>query len=228
MITINKQRLLTTGLIIVAVVFLLLWLDSCSGARKDATLAEQNEAAYKDSIIYLKNENGTITASKLVFQRTNEELQKELNQWKKTGTAAQKELAELTAKFKKLSAIGQLDAEVRIDTIEFPYPEPIPCDFKPKSLTQKTDFFSAELFVKKDKAEIIDLYVPTKQNIVFGYKSNGLFKKPEARMEVTFSNPNITVIKSTGTIAVIEKPWYEKWWVWLITGTVLGGAAFGL
>jgi hypothetical protein len=224
-----EKNIIKLGLIIAALFFAFMWIDSCQGRKNDQSIAEQNEAAYKDTVRNIKNDLGGVTATKLAFQKTNADLQKELSQWKKTGTQDQKELAVLINKFNTLVAVGSIDAEVRIDTIEFKYPEPIPCDFKPFSVRDSTEYWDIALFVKRNKAFAYDLSVPTTQHTVFGYKGNGLFKKDVATMETTFTNPNISVTKATGTIVIVDKPWYEKWWVWFVTGIAAGSmTAFSL
>lgn len=222
---INTGRFLNIMAVVVAMFFLFMWLDSCSGRKNDKSTYEQNEAAYRDSVKNIKNELGGFSATKLTLQLSNDDLKKKLAETAKKGTQAEKELALLTKKFNKLVAAGSFEGKATYDTIEITHTDPswkeLP-EFKPKRDTINAPYFNAYLFTTKEKTIITDLHIPTSGHIVFGYKQNGLFNKDEARMELTFGNPHIEVTKATGTIVIIETPWYKKWWVWLITGLTGG------
>lgn len=214
----TRYKVITTIAVVIAVLALLLCFHQCTERREDNLQSDRNEAAYRDTVRNIKNDLGGITATKLAFERSNSDLQKELNRQKKNGTELQKEMAILTKKFNKLVAIGTIEAEVNIPEIDIPFSEPIPCEFEPKLDSVKNDWYAATVYVNKSGVRIIDLNVPTSEHIVFGYKGNGLFKKDQAVMEVTFGNPHINVTEATGTVVAIDTPWYKKWYLWLAAG----------
>ena len=63
-----------------------------------------------------------------------------------------------------------------------------------------------------------------RQDIVVGWKRQGLFKNPIATAEITNSNKYFKQTNIKPFIIVYKKKWHEKWYVTIPSAFILGYA----
>lgn len=76
--------------------------------------------------------------------------------------------------------------------------------------------------VKQDKTSYINAQIYLDGKFIIGFQKDGLFKTKPVGVFVT-ENPYITTTNIVPVIITQQKQWYEKWWVHVLGGAILGG-----
>jgi len=200
-------------LIIVSALCLHLYNDRNIEVEKNI----ENTKAYNAKIKYFENEKGEIVASKLAIQLTN----KELNQQVKGSTNENKRLREAIKKYKKVIATIQTTQSVKIDTIYQKFTDTIKEVFS-KDIVVSDNWYRLNQNITNKGFKITNLELFNKQDVVIGWKKQGLFKKPLATVDVTNSNPYFKQEKIKPIIIVYNRKWYEKAFITIPLGILVG------
>ncbi|HET8838492.1 MAG TPA: hypothetical protein VFM82_05795 [Flavobacteriaceae bacterium] len=170
---------------IAGVVLLFLFLRQCSETRNLEQSRENVENYLADTISHYTNERGQMVAEKRALKGEKENLLILLNE-------TSDQLRELTEKFDKVSAAGEIEQQIIIDTIKVPYEVPVPFEFSRN--WSKNDKFYYISGTSNQFGNIIDsISIPNKISFAIGDKSIG-FWKDEFRIEVVNSNKYINTI----------------------------------
>jgi hypothetical protein len=190
-------------------IFIKLYFDKVEISK----INNQNILALNDSIKYHKNKYGKEVASKLVLQYSLSQL--------KDVSKQNKELKETIKNFKKPITIIETKQVVKIDTVYVSFEKPIDYVFS-KDFSSTNKYYQLSANVSNLGFKLNDLTIENNQSVVVGWKKQGFFKKPLLTTEITNSNPYIRQIEIKPIVIVYPKKIYEKWYVVLPAGYVLG------
>lgn len=190
-----------------AVLFLFLFLKQCERSA-DLQFKRDNAMEYlKDSVRYYKNKLGQEIAVKTALQGSNESLKLLLSK-------SEKELRELTKKFKDVQAAGQITTITKIDTIKIGYEIPVPFEFS-RDWQKNDPFYSIAGHSTQEGITINSLEIPNTLSFVIGKR------KGEYLIEAVNSNPNI---KTTGLDSYTLKVPKKRFVVGIFAGYGIGSA----
>tara|TARA_R110002049_G_scaffold309180_1_gene518117 strand:- start:10861 stop:11487 length:627 start_codon:yes stop_codon:yes gene_type:complete len=206
-----KKLILILIIIFFASISVKLYLDK----NKISNINTQNINALNDSIKYHKNKYNKEVASKLALQYNLSQL--------KDVAKKNEELKEVIKNFKKPITIVKTKQVTKIDTVYIPFDKPIEHDFK-RFFDLNDKYYQLNGKVSNLGISIDNITIPNKQNIIVGWKKQGLFKKPLLTTEITNSNPYIKQIEIQPIVITYPKIIYEKWYVVLPVGYILGKA----
>tara|TARA_R110000824_G_scaffold348631_2_gene535367 strand:+ start:232 stop:867 length:636 start_codon:yes stop_codon:yes gene_type:complete len=190
-------------------IFIKLYFDKVEMTK----INNQNILALNDSIKYHKNKYGKEVASKLVLQYSLSQL--------KDVSKQNKELKETIKNFKKPITIIETKQVVKLDTIYIPFDKPIEHVFS-KDFSSTNEYYQLTASVSNLGLKLSNLTINNNQSVVVGWKKQGLFKKPLLTTEITNSNPYIKQLEIKPIVIVYPKKIYEKWYVVLPVGYILG------
>jgi len=173
----------------------------------------KNIKASNDSIKYYKNKFNNEVASKLAFQY-------DLSQLKDVASENIK-LKESIKRFKKPITVIETVQIIKIDTLYIPFKNKIDCVFN-EDIIKANNHYSLSANVSNIGFKINNLTMFNEQTIVTGLKRQGLFKKPLLTTEITNTNPYIRQTKINPIVIVYPQRIYEKWFVTIPVGFVLG------
>jgi hypothetical protein len=130
-----------------------------------------------------KLKNGQLVLSKEVLQYTNKQLKESIL----SKDIIAKEMAK---KFSVVKSVIKLPIETRIDTIQLPYKDSIPCLFDRVGRLQNKDYTIA--YTSTQKGITIDfLSIPDTATIITGIKRKWFLGKQIATIDITHSNKYI-------------------------------------
>ncbi len=199
--------------IVIIIALVLVAFNTYKGRKADNSRYKSNLIALNDSIKYHKNKFGKEVASKKALQLTVNEL--------KDHTKENKELKEALKKFKKPITVIQTEQVVRIDTIYQKFKDSVKCVFSKDIFVNNKDY-QFNFKVNQTGFKLSNLSIFNKQNIVAGWKSQGLFKNPIATVEITNSNKYFKQTKIKPIIIVYKKKWHEKWYITIPSALTFG------
>lgn len=195
---------------LIIIILLAINLFTWSKYKDSENQSEQNAKALNDTIKYHKNKYGQEVASKLAIQTSFDNLKYENDT-----------LKEAIKKFKKPITIIQTEQVVKIDTFYVSFKDSIKCVFS-QDIIKANTYYSFSANVSNKGFKLNNLEVFNDQTIVTGFKKQGLFKKPLLVTEITNSNPHVKQTEIKPIVIVYPKKIYEKWYVTIPIGFVLG------
>lgn len=178
---------------------------------------DRNIKAQNDTIKYYKNKFNNEVASKLAIELT-------LSEFKTTVKGQSKEiqrLKEAVKRFKKPIATIQSKQEITFKPTQIEFVEPINCDFK-RDINFFDKYYQLNAKVSNIGFNIDSLKLFNNQDIVIGYKKQGLFKKPLLTAEITNTNPYIKQVEIKPIVIKYNEPIYKKWYITIPTGIIIG------
>jgi hypothetical protein len=186
-------------------------MQTCSFHKSHA---DSNLEAITDTVKHFKNKLGTQTASINTLQLDAAQLQKVI-------LDKDAELATLTKEFSKVNIITKYKTVMQIDTIRITYKDTVPCIFE-RSGEVKKDWYSFMYKSNQKGLQIDSLSIPNTTTAITGFKRKWFLGKQTAVTDITHSNPFIKVTEIKSVEIVVPVPWYEKWYVWLVSGLIGG------
>lgn len=175
---------------------------------------ELNYAAQLDSTKYYKNKSGEIVATKKSLLYTKKELS--------IATKKNKRLQESVKGFKKTIAVLQSTQKVEHDTIYVPFEKPIDCVFSRSIKYEDEKIVFSQTITNLGVLTPEIRFKPNKQDIVFGWKSKGMFKKSILTAEITNSNKAYENKDLKPITIHYKRSWYEKPIYTISIGILLG------
>ncbi len=175
----------TAILIVVAIVFLLLYLDSCN---KNVQIQADYKAikTYPDTVMYYKAKYG----KQVEYNKSLEVSEKSLLL---AVTGLQKEVKRI--RIKNLRNVTNLSTEARIDTVTIKFKDSLPCDDFVAPFGDTTRYYTVDGIVTNEAVTLNNISIPDSQQIITATKKNGLFKRNESIVTITHTNPHV---KTTG------------------------------
>lgn len=183
-------------------IIILLWMNlkSCQ-MNSNFSNEVEDYVDYKDTVMYYKTKNGDLVAynkALLISEKTLYMMSDSL-----------KRLVE-DLKMKSPDVIIITKPVVHLDTIVMQFTDTLPCDDFMASVGVDSTHYKIGIRVTKEFVSVDSVVIPNKQEIVVGYKKNGLFKKSEYIVAVKNSNPYVK-IEGLETYSIKQKvPWYKK------------------
>ena len=169
--------------------------------NKNENTLERALIASNSETIFYKNQLGTMTASRDVIEVANSDL-------KKVIAKQDEDLAKLLDEFRKVKATVIIKTEVRIDTIEAPFTEPVPFTFS-RTGNVTDQWYSLDYKVTEKGLTIAPFKTWTDITVITGMKRKWFLGKQRYVTDVTASNPFISVLE-VNSIVTKEKPkFYE-------------------
>lgn len=206
---------------ILAVALLFFLTKSCSEHRQYVSATERNVNLLRNDSVNkverirtIEGEKKIWTYQKSAFEVTEEELRSQL--WVKD-----RENKVLTEKFSKLDNYMKLSIATRIDTIKVPFEKEVPCDFA-REETIYDDWYSMNIVTNQNGNVITDFSTNTDLTVVTGTTKKNIWSSSEIKIEVTPTNPFMTINKIEGQVVTVTKKWYEQLWLWFVGGGILG------
>jgi hypothetical protein len=174
------KSFITRFLPYVIIIFLITQLYSkCKSER----LQLANISALNSKASEYKLKNGQLVLSKEVLQYTNKQLKEAIL----SKDIIAKEMAK---KFSVVKSVIKLPTETRIDTIQLPYKDSVPCLFDRVGRLQNKNYTIA--YTSTQKGITIDfLSIPDTATIITGIKRKWVFGKQVATIDITHSNKYI-------------------------------------
>ena len=209
--SIDMKNKISYIIIAALVVALLFAVQKCNDAH-DINVA--NMDALTDTVTHYKNKLGTTTASIKTMQLDNKQVKDLL-------TKKDAELAALAYEFSKVQSVVKYSTITKIDTIQIPYTDTVPCVFERTGAIKK-QWYSFGYKSNQKGVEIDTLSFPNTATVITGTKRKWFLGKETVTTDITNSNPYITVTTITAAEVVFPAPWYKKWYVWLAAG-IAGG-----
>lgn len=202
----------------IIITFLLIVSFNLYTSKKlDNNRYKENINALNDSVKYHKNSKNEIVASKLALQLTTKELKEQV----KGSSEDNQRLKEAIKKYKKVIATIQTTQSVKIDTIYQKFTDTIKEVFSKDIVVSDTWYrFNQNITNKGFKITNFEMF--NKQDVVIGWKQQGLFKKPLATVEITNSNPYFRQEEIKPIIIVYNRKWYEKAFITIPLGVLVG------
>ena len=198
----------------IIVILLALFINQYNGRKLEKSNYKSNELALRDSVKYHKNKYGKEVASKLALQLSLNEL--------KDYSKENKQLKEAIKKFKKPITVIKTEQVVKIDTI-VKFKDSIKYVFR-KDIFVNDKHYQFNVKVDNLGFKISEMKLFNRQDIVVGWKRQGLFKNPIATAEITNSNKYFKQTNIKPFIIVYKKKWHEKWYVTIPSAFILGYA----
>lgn len=174
----------------------------------------ENIIAIGDTVAYFKNKLNTQTA----YVKT---LELKENEFRDVIINKNKEIAALTAKFRRVHHITHYKTIALLDTVKVVFKDSIPHLFKING-TYKKDWYSFNYNCTHKGIEIDSFSMPTQTTIITGLKKQWFLGVPVLTTEITNSNPYIKVTEIKSAELKLTQPWYNKWYIWLMSGIAVG------
>ena len=154
----------------------------------------------------------------------NKSLEVSLNSLLATQDSLIDYIKELDLKIKNVKSTTVITERLKTDTVEVPilFTE---CSFD-TTLHIDSSHYNMDFTIRNDLFRVNSLEFPNRQNITISDRKEKWYKRPENIVTITNTNP---YIKTEGiTSYTIKQPlvWYEKPWLNLLVGTILGGTVY--
>ncbi len=191
-----KQTIFRILPLILLVVFMLLYVESCTDGAKAEKTYENNLVAMNSKQYNLNLKNGELATQKAILVSTEKQLRQQI--YMKDDT-----IKVLLEKIKNPVAVIKWKTRTVFDTVFFPYAEgPLEMDFV-RTFNKQHPWYSISGEVNKFGVKLNSPSFPNEQRLVVGYV------KGRATATITNSNPFIVTENLEGQ--VIEMP--KKHWV---------------
>lgn len=200
---------------IIAAIVVIAGFRECSIRNKadDLLNAVSN---YSDSAEFYKGKNGVLIAYNQSLVLNSEGQLKDLLHRYDT-------LSKALKKFSDIQSTTIIRERVLIEHDTFRLSTEIPCDFTPINVHRDSANYVFDGTISRDLFVINKIEIPNKQDIIIGTKKVGFLKK-ERRVEIINSNPLIKPVSIQSYVIDDRKKWYQRTWVHVAAGVVLGGA----
>lgn len=199
------------GIVLGAVLLFLFNMKGCIEDRNYDKLITKIEN-YQDSVKYYTARD----KSQVAF---NNNLEVKLDALLEVNDTLQRYLDNL--KFRDVESITTIKEVLRIDTVEVPL-NISDCDFD-TTVNVKEDHYSLQANITDESLLLSNILIPNEMTYVIGYKKDKFWKKKERVVTVTNSNPYIQNTGLSSFTIVEDKKWWEKGWVKVVGGAVIGG-----
>ena len=202
----------------IVIIFLLfviggIGIKGCKDKRQIKSLVK-DKMSYEHKADTYEAKNGQLVSYNKVLETSLETL--ELTNDSLVGYLA-------NIKIKDPEYVTIVDTEYLLDTIFIPTETVIPCDSNfLVSFSDSSEFYNIAGSVQNDGVNINKISFPNRTTVTLGRKKVRLFKH-ESIVAVTQSNPYMnTEAISTYTFPE-EKKWYQRTWIKITAGAILGG-----
>lgn len=214
-IMMNRKFNILYGLVFV--IGVALYIAKCNESKKfKSDVQELSE--YKDSAQYYIDKT---TGEKIALNRALDLSDATVGYLEEQNA----NLARQVDKFKKVAAAAVIKSEAKVDSFQVTLHDTIPCLFNPISFAIDSSHYKISGRIARTNLFIDGLTIPNEQTLVIGKKKGNIFKKKEYSIEVTNSNPFISVWGLQGYTFSPDKKFYEKPWFWAAVGF---GAGFAI
>jgi hypothetical protein len=211
---INKNRLYILAIIVL--VLLLILREGCNSRNTDKLISDI--ANYKtESSVYKTKLGLEINTNKALALQTQDQM--------KSLLASNDTMREWVKEFKEIKGGVIVRETTIVREVAVPFDKLIPCDFKPFQAKKETKDFLFYTTIANTGLTIDSLKIPNEAKIIIGDKKTGFLKmKTSLVIEVNNSNPYIKTSNISGFVYEPKKKWYERMWVNLVAGAVVGAA----
>jgi hypothetical protein len=200
-------------IIVILIVAILFSLRECVH-QKNVDEMINDIATYSDSAKYYKGKHGEVIAYNSLLKVQNDDQLRAI-------LSSNKQIADELKNFKSIKEVTTIKNNFYLhDTIKLPA-NSIPCDFKPFPLRKSNKDFTFKGTLSTKDFVIDSLFIPNETNIIIGKRKTG-FLKYEEQVVVKNSNPYITTTNVSNVSVKYEKKWWEKGWVKVVGGFILG------
>jgi hypothetical protein len=179
---------------LIAVVFLVLWLQTCSSKNEEIDRHQQNNETLDSEIKEFKLKNGQLATEKSLLQVTTKELQNQV--WIKDDS-----LQLLFEKVKNPKVTVKVETKIVFDTIRVPFEKPVDFAFS-RTFNKNNPWYKISGTVDQNGVTLNPPLIPNTQRLVIGSK------KGVPTVTITNSNPHIVTNEIEGQlIETRNKPW---------------------
>lgn len=185
-----------------AILICMMAISKCSETNKDLNAADQL-INYEDSAKFYKNKQGELIAYNLAVQL-------DLKTGKKLIDSLQGYLKDM--KIKNPGVIIRTNTVIRIDTILVELKDTLPCPPFTRWEKVKEKWYKMDLRLTNKNATIVNMMIPNEQELVTGYKKNGILRRDSFVVAIKNTNPYMHV-QTIGALSF--KPdvkWHDKLW----------------
>ena len=209
----NKNYIYLSIIIVILITF---GIRECQYKNKTDTLIS-DISNYKGNVKIekLKNQNLIYTnvALKVNSEKQLRELAANLNE----------NIKQMLKNFKKVNNITYVTNEFNAGRDTLKNIINIPCDFKPFKVRHGSDStYKLVMTIAKDYNSIDSLSIKDSLSLIFGRRKQG-FMKYDYAVDINHSNRLMETTQIKTYQYIPEKKWYEKTWVHILTGLMIGG-----
>ena len=126
-------------------------------------------------------------------------------------------------RLKKIQSQVKIVSKVKIDSVFIPFHDTLYIDTSnnknnalnsfirvPKTFSMNNEFYSFDGTILKKGLILDSVRFDNQMTLTFGFKSVGLFKKPEPVLDIMYKNPYIQTSSLNNIVIKNELKWYEK------------------
>lgn len=189
-------------LIIIIAVLSVILFQTCEEKQMQFHQYTNKIEYLNDSVRTYKNKYGQEVKTRLALQGDNKQLGVLLGQ-------TEKELNELTKKYKRVKTAVEVKTVFNIDTLFVPFDTPTDFTFKRPFVEEKVHY-RIKGMVSNKGITFNDISIPSTLSLVIGERKNGLFKSRTISIDANVDNPLINI---EGLESYIYKPKIKRWGV---------------
>ena len=202
------------AIIIIVAIFL---FRECSNQNKTDKLVSDIANYKTESSVYKTKLGLEINTNRALALETQDQM--------KSLLASDDTMREWISKFKEIKGGVIVRETTIVREVPVPFDKVIPCDFKPFQAKKETKDFLFYTTIANTGLTIDSLKIPNEAKIIIGDKRTGFLKmKSSLVVEVNNSNPYIKTSNISGFVYEPKKKWYERTWVNLLAGAVIGAS----